>query len=236
MQCSTSAHPATRKLDKTAAMIFARYPRLGAVKTRLAGALGEQGCLALHEAMLLDTVDRVSLLGEPVVLCLAGCSQEEAVTYSVQQFPALGLQVHLQEGSSLGERIWNACRCLTDQFERFLILGSDSPTLPIETMRSAVALLDEIPVVICPVEDGGYCLLGLQTLRRDLFEEIPWGTSNVLETTVAKVSAESLSVLPGWHDIDLIGDLERLAEESCPPGEGYPRRTMEWVRSWRASR
>lgn len=211
-------------------MIFTRYPRLGTVKTRLEGELGDRGCLELHEAMLLDTVERVCRLGEPVVLCYAGCSVEEAVAYSAQHFPALDVRPHLQEGTDLGERIGNACRDLTGQFDRFLILGTDSPTLPMETLHSALALLDEIPVVICPVEDGGYCLLGLQQLRRDLFDGIPWGTPGVFEATVAKVSATSLRVLPQWYDIDRIQDLDRIAKAPPPLGEGYPRRTMEWVR------
>ena len=41
-----------------------------------------------------------------------------------------------------------------------VLIGSDSPTLPIAYVDQAYALLSEVPVVLGPSTDGGYYLIG----------------------------------------------------------------------------
>ncbi len=44
--------------------------------------------------------------------------------------------------------------------DRVVLIGSDSPTLPLEYVTGAFQLLDTFPVVLGPSADGGYYLVG----------------------------------------------------------------------------
>jgi glycosyltransferase A (GT-A) superfamily protein (DUF2064 family) len=95
---------------------------------------------------------------------------------------------------------------------RVCILGSDSPLLPREHLRRAIATLDQVEVVIGPAEDGGYWLIGARRAVPSLFTGMAWGTPAVLATTQARLDALAISYAladPFW-DVDEPTDLERL--------------------------
>jgi len=67
-------------------------------------------------------------------------------------------------------------------------------------------------VVLGPCEDGGYYLIGLRGLHRELFEDMTWSTAHVLPETIRRARAKGLNVacLPPWYDVDTPEDLKRL--------------------------
>jgi len=136
--------------------------------------------------------------------------------------PATGLDAALpagcrqveQEGDTLGERLRNAFdRLLVDAGDRAVIIGSDSPDIPLRHIKRAFTLLRRRDVVLGPAADGGYYLVGLRTPSPDLFEDVPWGGPTVFDRTVRAVerSGLSLSVLPLWYDVDDASSLGLLA-------------------------
>ncbi len=114
-----------------------------------------------------------------------------------------------------------------------MIVGSDSPTLPIERPAEAFACLEEgADAAVVPAEDGGYCLLGARRALPDLFAGISWGTAEVLRATIAAArrSGLRLSLLDPWHDVDTPEDLLRLAREiAVSPAARRPRRTAALI-------
>jgi hypothetical protein len=106
---------------------------------------------------------------------------------------------------------------------------SDTPTLPTGLLERAVTLVasGEHDLVLGPSEDGGYYLIGLRRVHRDLFEDMPWSTSAVLEETLRRARGLGLSgaCLAGWYDVDTGADLERLVAELEAGGEEGPRHT-----------
>jgi glycosyltransferase A (GT-A) superfamily protein (DUF2064 family) len=78
---------------------------------------------------------------------------------------------------------------------------------------AASALIDGIDVVIIPVDDGGYGLIGMQRPQPALFEGMTWSTSSVMAQTRRRLSRLGLS----WReparlwDVDIPADLDRLA-------------------------
>ena len=95
-----------------------------------------------------------------------------------------------------------------------IVVGTDCPALTPEHLRAAArALLDGIDVVIIPVDDGGYGLIGMQRPQPALFEGMIWSTSSVMAETRRRLSRLGLS----WReparlwDIDRPADLDRLA-------------------------
>ncbi len=203
-------------------LIFARYPRLGRVKTRLNPVLSTRESLLLHTAFLLDTVERTAGLDVTRKLFLADCDQDEAAGL-LSRASAGALEIHIQQGSDLGERMWNAYRSV--EGGRVVFVGTDSPTLPLGYLRDAFQALRQKPVAVGPATDGGYYLLGLGEPRRELFVGIDWGTGAVLRQTLERLSGEECFLLPVWRDIDTPEDLAGLALDLRQPIEGYPART-----------
>ena len=195
-------------------IVFARYPRFGRVKTRLASSLGDAWTLHVYRAMLLDALDRFGRV--PACrrrLFLSECSREEGEALAAESQSADGFEISLQIGPALGERLSNAVASCSRSPDGFVIVGVDSPTLPLDYLRSAGRLLKKTPVVIGPSVDGGYYLLGLREPRTDLFEGIDWGSNRVLDQTAARLRDADYALLPCWYDVDTASDLDRLRAE-----------------------
>lgn len=214
-------------------LVFGRYPRLGKVKTRLTSLLTDQGCCRLQEALLLDTADRICRLPVDRYLYLAGATREEVL--QVKLHFSCAIQVRLQQGSDLGERMWQAYCEVTEAGDRVIFLGTDSPSLPLSYIRAGLEALSRVSAVIGPAQDGGYFLLGLSQPNRELFRGIPWGSSGVFQETVAKLAGQDYEILPEWYDIDRENDLSRLLDDLEERFEGFPRRTKAFLESWRSS-
>jgi uncharacterized protein len=122
-----------------------------------------------------------------------------------------------QRGNDLGERLTN---CFTDLFElgyeRVVVIGGDSPTLPFEILEYAFdALENDQSVTLGPTEDGGYYLIGARQLHPTLFQDIAWSSPQVLAQTRERSAQAKLDLieLPEWYDVDTPADLARLQAE-----------------------
>src|SRR5262245_18954895 len=122
---------------------------------------------------------------------------------------------------------------LPRRYRRVVILGADSPTLPVKLVVKAVTALADRDVVLGPADDGGYYLLGARTVIPEMFRGIAWGGPRVYADTVRilKLLGAAPVELPPWHDVDTPEDLARLRAElaAWPPpgaeGEAPPRET-----------
>ena len=198
-------------LDQATLLVFSRYPRLGHVKTRLRSILTAERCLELHTALLLDTLDRVSLLDVACHLFMADSSDDEVLHFAQKSCLPRNVQLHCQEGRDLGERMWNAYREISSVSSMAVFLGTDTPTLPpANNIKEGLKKLNQYQVILGPVEDGGYYLLALSEARRELFQDIDWGTSAVLAQTRSKLQPQEYLLLPPWYDVDTDQDLKRL--------------------------
>ena len=118
-----------------------------------------------------------------------------------------------------------------DGRERVVIVGSDSPTLPLGYLDQAYEALAAHDVVLGPAEDGGYYLVGSSRFVPELLRGITWGSSRVLEQSTEALSraGRSFHLLPPWYDVDTARDLLRLEKElvglQAVPSSGFPRRT-----------
>ncbi len=218
---------------QAALLVFSRYPRLGKVKTRLRSILTAERCLELHTALLLDTLDRVSLLDVACHLFMADGSDDEVLRFAQESRLPRTIQLHCQKGRDLGERMWNAYREISSVSSMAVFLGSDTPTLPLQHIREGLKKLNQCQVILGPVEDGGYYLLALSEARRELFRDIDWGTSAVLAQTRSKLQPQEYLLLPPWYDVDTDQDLKRLKSDLGSDFEGFPHRTCRFLEETR---
>jgi glycosyltransferase A (GT-A) superfamily protein (DUF2064 family) len=97
-----------------------------------------------------------------------------------------------------------------------LLAGSDSPDLPICLLEEVLAKLPETDVAVIPCHDGGYALVGMGQPTTELFDCIPWSSSQVLDVTRQRCRQLGLSLYEtaAWHDLDELEDLRRLVARS----------------------
>ncbi len=93
-----------------------------------------------------------------------------------------------------------------------VVVGADSPTLPVEYVERAFAELQRADVVLGPATDGGYYLLGCGRRIPPVLDGLIWGGSRVLIETLARLPADNwkLAVLPPWYDVDTLDDWHTL--------------------------
>ncbi len=192
-------------------VVFAKQPAPGQVKTRLCPPFTPEQAAAFYACMLEDvlatTLRASAALGLDAVLAVQ--PPEAAATLAAPP----GLRREPQRGADLGARMEHACaRELGAGRGPVLLRGSDSPTLGLATLRSALAALAQTDLVLCPDRDGGYNLVGLCQPLPGLFAH-PMSTASVLADTLAHARRAGLThtLLPAGFDIDTVADLALLA-------------------------
>jgi rSAM/selenodomain-associated transferase 1 len=190
-------------------MVFARAPVEGAVKRRLAAALGPARALALYQAFLDDAcalAGAVASSGARAVLAVAGAVDHPAIARLAREH---GLAVVEQRGDDLGARMAHAIASQL-AYGPVCVIGSDSPTLERALVEDAFARLERHDVVLGPATDGGYWLVGARRPAPELFAGVEWGSDRVLTETLARLRACDHALLPFWYDVDDAAGLELL--------------------------
>lgn len=124
-----------------------------------------------------------------------------------------GYQHVVQSGTSLGDRMRDAFMHLFDKgYSRVVIIGTDSADLKATDLNKAYLTLSHTDLVIGPAKDGGYYLLGMSRFYPELFYDIPWSTSKVLELTLDKADQAQLDYefLNIRSDVDTLDDWEKV--------------------------
>ncbi len=192
--------------------IFVRSPVTGRVKTRLSPPLTPEAARHLYLSFLQDIAGRIRRSKFAPVVFLDGDRTPEIDAV----FPP-GWRVEAQSGKTLGDRLTAAFgHLLAAPGDRAVIIGSDSPDLPIRTIRRAFQKLKHRDVVLGPAADGGYTLVGLRAPAPALFEGISWGEPTVFDETVRAAAQAGLAVslVPMWYDVDDAASL-RLLQAMC---------------------
>jgi rSAM/selenodomain-associated transferase 1 len=213
-----------------AVAIMAKAPQAGEVKTRLCPPLSLANAAELYRRFLLDKIEQVTTL-KAASLAIA-YTPAEAKAFFEEVAP--GFVLVQQRGADLGDRLANSLgEFLAWGHGGAVAIDSDTPTLPICFLQQAVDLVtrSDIDLVLGPTQDGGYYLIGLRAMHRELFEAMAWSTSTVLSETIRRADAKGLRVacLPPWYDIDTPEDLGRLRAALAARGGGVPRHTRTFL-------
>lgn len=188
--------------------LFAKWPEPGRVKTRLAANTSPDWAARVAAAFLSDTLSRLERVNARRVLAFAPADAGPAFGERVGDRYALVPQAD----GDLGKRMQ---AFFASQFaagaEIVVLLGTDSPTLPVRFVELAFEELQRTDVVLGPATDGGYYLIGCRRLP-PIFDGVAWSGPTVLADTVARLAADSwnLAVLPPWYDVDTFEDWQML--------------------------
>ena len=194
------------------AILFAKNPVPGRVKTRLSPPLTPEQACRLHYASTSDVAELLSQSLPQVRKWIFWSESPLREKYAELSVPA-EFRRSVQQGESLGERMGAAfARALASGARRVVLFGSDSPTLPDAVVRGAFDALLDCDLVLGPTEDGGYYLIGCRRFDEQLFQKVEWSTRRTFEQTMANARRLDyrVRVLELWFDLDQWSDVERL--------------------------
>lgn len=200
------------------------------VKTRLMESLSSPAVTALCRCLLEDTVALAkSLTGVQVAVMCPESDQNELIRLVGDK-----AQVVAQQGGGLAAGLASVFRHFTDVSTQHVIaFNSDSPHIAPSVLNTAFELLVAHDLVVGPTHDGGYYLVGAKIAYPSLFEGDGMGTKSALDRLLARAKALELSTgfTEPFYDIDVAGDLVRLARELRLAPAKAPR-TAAWFNEW----
>lgn len=182
-------------------LLFAKAPRPGLAKTRLAATVGDTQALAVYRSLGERVVRQIRRVSHITVWY----DPPDALS-EMQEWLGEEREYRPQGAGDLGARLHAAfdAHFATHPGAPAVAIGVDTPDLDAETLTAAVAALHAADVVLGPAVDGGYYLLGLTAPQPTLLKGIPWGTDRVFAVTRERCDALGVTthVLPALRDVD----------------------------------
>ncbi|MDW3204124.1 MAG: glycosyltransferase [Alphaproteobacteria bacterium] len=185
-------------------VVFARAPRLGVGKRRLAADIGRLGAHRFYRANLARTLRRLVVGPWQLSVAVAHPKDAGAAFFA-------GHDVLLQPPGDLGKRMTAVLRSLAPG--PAIIVGSDIPDIRVEDIQAAFQVLGRRDAVFGPASDGGYWLAGMARRRpvpRGFMADVRWSGPHALVDTIAS--------LPAGYSHGLIGE-----KDDIDTGEDYWR-------------
>ena len=197
----------TRVVERTL-IAFAKVPRPGRVKTRLAAAIGDTEAASLYRVMGRRVLDGVRGGDYRLVAYIDPANE---LARARDWLGETGIDFKPQAGDDLGERLADAFRREFQRARHVCAIGTDAPAVDRRVVERAFTELSNNDLVLGPALDGGYYLIGLSGYQPELFRGVPWSTERVMAETLARARALVLrtATLEPLPDIDTVEDLER---------------------------
>lgn len=178
-------------------ILFARAPRFGVGKTRLAADIGRVGAWRFQRERLIAL--RAALSTGPWRFRVAVADPRD------RGHPAFhGVETVGQTRGDLGARMRNALAAAPPG--PALIVGSDIPGLRASHIHAAFRELGRVDAVFGPAPDGGFWLVGLARrapVPRAFMRDARWSSAHALSDTVATLpKGTSVAMLETLADVD----------------------------------
>ncbi len=182
-------------------ILFARAPRLGTVKRRLARETGDMAALRFHRGQVARLIRR---LGHDRRWRFILAATPDGARWHP------GVAPHPQGRGDLGERMARAL----GRHRRAVLIGSDIPALDATDIAAAFRALGRADAVFGPSEDGGYWLVGFGPRRPEApFARVRWSSEHALADTLANFSRHRVALLRRLRDVDTASDLRELRRQ-----------------------
>ncbi|MBS29307.1 MAG: hypothetical protein CL566_10375 [Alphaproteobacteria bacterium] len=183
-------------------VVFARAPRRGVVKRRLAADIGADAALAFYRRNFADVLRRLG--GDPRWQTWLSVTPDGDAARAGLWPPVPGVRLIAQGGGDLGARM---ARPLIEMPPGpVAIVGTDIPDIAPRHIADAFAALGTNEMVFGPATDGGYWLVGARRRPRvphGLFGNVRWSTEHALADTLACLPGDfRTAMLETLDDVD----------------------------------
>jgi len=192
-------------------LYFVKYPEPGRVKTRLAKTMGTERAAKIYRELAEANLKIISSLSPQPFSIVITFAPPEAQK-KIKTWLSGPYDYWPQTGNHLGERLQNAFEsAFLRGAQKVVALGSDTLDLEAAHLLEAYEQLESCDVVLGPAEDGGYYLIGSSRFLPDLYVDIPWSTSAVLDSTLKWIKKQKLThfLLKPLNDLDDMTSLEK---------------------------
>jgi len=183
-------------------VVFAKEPRMGRVKTRLAADIGPLAALAFYRKTLFEVTRQ--LARDDRWQCGLSVTPDRAVFDDGPGGPWPSTDFRMSQGpGGLGQRMGRVMEILPPG--PVVIIGSDVPDIQAHHIADAFAALGRNDAVFGPAKDGGYWLVGMKRrpVFTDVFQNVRFSTRYALADTIANLSpGQRHALLETLSDID----------------------------------
>jgi uncharacterized protein len=194
------------------ALVLAKAPVPGRVKTRLGAQIGMDAAAALAAAALLDTIAACRRTFAECHLALDG-DLGDAVRSDELRRGLAGWTLHAQRGEGLGERLAHAHADAAGPGPTVQI-GMDTPQVTAADLRAVAESAHDGDAVLGPAADGGWWVLALSDASAaGALVDVPMSRSDTFAATRDALTAAGQTVRVGHEltDVDTVHEAERVA-------------------------
>ncbi len=195
-----------------ALITFAKAPVPGTVKTRLQADIGAEKAVSVYRSFVTAIITQCARLKG--IDRFLGCAPSKNHEFLKNLADRNHMKTFNQRGETLGERIFNAFQyCGKKGYSEIVLIGTDSPSIPMNIIRNAFSQLERNDLVIGPCFDRGFYLIGTRREKiREFSGTVEIDTGNDVDMILKKADQMKmrLHMLPFWYDIDDVHDLEFL--------------------------
>ena len=167
---------------------------------------------ALSDAFIRDALAKAVSIGPSRIIIAASAADGAGRSrYFRRLARRFGAELIDQGEGSLGKRMARALEPFS--FPGALLIGTDTPSLPIPLLAASLEALRRNRVVLAPSLDGGYYALGVRGAMPPIFTAIRWGSGGVFDSTVKRLERAGIryALGPAWYDVDRWADVMVLA-------------------------
>jgi rSAM/selenodomain-associated transferase 1 len=190
-------------MNRNALIIIAKRPDKKKVKTRLRNRMTDEQRVKLYTTLLEDTISRLrGIRGTDTFIAFA---PDSAVNY----FSRFSLSLLPLSQGDLGDAMLYAFQEVFHKgYTNAVLVGVDIPRLTADIILKAYAILSHKNVVFGPAQDGGYYLVGMRGLKKEIFNQVPWSSEQTLKKSVERADrfGYSTGMTDMLSDIDTIED------------------------------
>ena len=194
---------------KNALILMTRVPIPGKTKTRLETHFTPEQCAKLHTCFIKDIYETASAVDADIFVYYTPYKYRHILSGILGSKALLRPQID----GGLGDRMLQTIKeCLSEGYDKCLLIGTDIPTISEEMLTTAFFKLDENEIVVGPTFDGGYYLIGMKKAYNEIFDNTFYGVKSVFENTMLHIRnlGVSCSVINEWYDIDTFTDLQYM--------------------------
>ena len=196
---------------KKALIVFTRVPIEGHTKTRLSPYFSLEDCVSLHIAILKDLSMELRKLKDIDIYIFYDIPKGYKKDISIlRKIFGKNPIYKIQPQTDIGNRMYTAMLEVKKlNYDMISLVGSDIPKLSSYDIKKSFHSLLYKDIVLGATKDGGYYLIGMKEIDKEVFNIEKYGNDTVLKNTIDNIKnrEKSFEIVGLKQDIDTKEDI-----------------------------